>query len=150
MVACPIPFAMEALILVATHGGPTMFARIGIIIWICCRAQIPFDGRTVVACLLDWANAALKNKISRERSMPGLDEKRGTQGQQNLKAGTISFDGSGIDCLVRKISGYGANLEVESQIGIPNSFDLVIDTEHSNHHCRVVWRKARRIGIAFD
>jgi hypothetical protein len=54
---------MEALILVATHGGPTMFARIGIIIWICCRAQILFDGRTVVACLLDWANAALKNKI---------------------------------------------------------------------------------------
>jgi hypothetical protein len=64
--------------------------------------------------------------------MPSLDEKRGTQGQQNLKAGKISFDGSGIDCLVR------------------NSFDLVIDTEHSNHHCRVVWRKARRIGIAFD
>jgi hypothetical protein len=42
------------------------------------------------------------------------------------------------------MSSYGANLEVESQIGIPNSFDLVIDTEHSNHHCRVVWRKARR------
>jgi hypothetical protein len=74
--------------------------------------------------------------------MPSLDEKRGIQNHQILKAGTISFDGSGIDCLVRKMSGYGANLEVESQIGIPNSFDLVIDTEHSNHHCRVVWRKA--------
>jgi len=48
------------------------------------------------------------------------------------------------------MSSYGANLEVESQIGIPNSFDLVIDTEHSNYHCCVVWRKARRIGIAFD
>jgi hypothetical protein len=31
------------------------------------------------------------------------------------------------------MSGEGANLEVESQIGIPASFDLVIDTEHSNH-----------------
>jgi hypothetical protein len=82
--------------------------------------------------------------------MPSLDEKRGIQRQQTLKAGTISFDGSGIDCLVRKMSGYGANLEVESQIGIPNSFDLAIDTEHSNRHCHVVWRKARRIGIAFD
>jgi hypothetical protein len=82
--------------------------------------------------------------------MPGLDEKRGTQRRQTLTAGTISFDGSGIDCLVRKMSGYGANLEVESQIGIPNSFDLVIDTEPGNHHCHVVWRKARRIGIAFD
>jgi len=95
--------------------------------------------------LLDWANAALKNK--RERTMPGLDEKRG---QQVLKVRTISFDGSEIDCLVRKMSGYGANLEVESQIGIPNSFDLVIDTEQSNHHCHVTWRKARRIGITFD
>ena len=79
--------------------------------------------------------------------MPRLDEKHGSQRQQVLKAGT---NGSGIDCLVRKMSGEGANLEVESQIGIPNSFDLVIDTEHSNHHCHVVWRKARRIGIAFD
>jgi hypothetical protein len=112
--------------------------------------QIPFDCRTIVASLLDWANAAFKNKISRESSMPRLDEKHGTQRQQILKAGKISFDGSGIDCLVRKMSGEGANLEVESQIGIPNSFDLVINTEHSNHHCHVVWRKARRIGIAFD
>src|SRR5439155_9293723 len=63
--------------------------------------------------------------------MPGLDEKRGTQRQPILKAGTISFDGSGIDCLVRNMSDEGANLEVESQIGIPNSFDLVIDSEHS-------------------
>jgi len=72
------------------------------------------------------------------------------QRQNVMKAGTIVFGGSGIDCLVRNISDSGANLEVESQIGIPNSFDLVIDTEHSNHHCHVVWRKARRIGIAFD
>jgi hypothetical protein len=82
--------------------------------------------------------------------MPSLDEKRGTQSQQILKVGTISVDGAGIDCLVRKMSGYGANLEVESQIGIPNSFDFIIATEHSNHHCRVVWRRERRIGIAFD
>jgi hypothetical protein len=72
------------------------------------------------------------------------------QRQNAMKAGTILFGGSGIDCLVRNISDGGANLEVESQIGIPNSFDLVIDTEHSNHHCHVIWRKARRIGIAFD
>jgi hypothetical protein len=97
-----------------------------------------------------FAPAEVRRAVKREGAMPSLDEKRGSQSQQILKAGTISFDGSGIDCLVRKMSSHGANLEVESQIGIPNSFDLVIDTEHSNHHCRVVWRKARRIGIAFD
>jgi PilZ domain len=79
-----------------------------------------------------------------------MDHNRGTQRQNVIMAGTISFGGSGIDCLVRNISVGGATLEVESQIGIPSSFDLVINVERSNHHCHVVWRKARRIGVAFD
>jgi hypothetical protein len=79
-----------------------------------------------------------------------MDDNRSAQRHKVIKAGTISFDGSQIDCLVRNMSVGGANLEVESQIGIPSSFDLVINVEHSNHHCHVVWRKARRIGVAFD
>jgi hypothetical protein len=57
-----------------------------------------------------------------------MNDKRDTQQQKVIRAGTISFDGSGIDCLVRNMSVGGANLEVESQIGIPGSFDLVIDS----------------------
>jgi hypothetical protein len=53
-----------------------------------------------------------------------MDDNRVTQRQKVIKAGTISFDGSGIDCLVRNMSIDGANLEVESQIGIPGSFEL--------------------------
>jgi PilZ domain len=79
-----------------------------------------------------------------------MDDNRVTQRQKVIKAGTISFEGSGIDCLVRNMSVGGANLEVESQIGVPTSFDLVIGVEHSNHHCHVVWRKGSRIGVAFD
>jgi hypothetical protein len=79
-----------------------------------------------------------------------MDDNRVNQRQKVIKAGTISFDGSGIDCLVRNMSVGGANLEVETQIGIPGSFDLVINVEHSNQHCHVVWRKARRIGVAFE
>ena len=77
-----------------------------------------------------------------------MDDNRVTQRQKVIKAGTISFEGSGIDCLVRNMSVGGANLEVESQIGIPTTFDLIIG--HSNHQCHVVWRKGRRIGVAFD
>jgi len=105
--------------------------------------------KRLLACEIGQMLLSRNNFNGREK-MPGLDEKRGTQRQPILKAGTISFDGSEIDCLVRNMSGEGANLEVESQIGIPNSFDLVIDSEHSNHQCHVVWRKARRIGVAFD
>jgi hypothetical protein len=79
-----------------------------------------------------------------------MNDKRDTQRQKVTRAGTILFDGSGTDCLVRKMSLGGANLEVESQTGIPDSFDLAIDVEQSNQHCHVVWRKARRIGVAFD
>jgi hypothetical protein len=79
-----------------------------------------------------------------------MGDKRDSQRQHVLKAGTILFDGSGTDCLVREISLGGANLEVESQSAIPDSFDLVIDVERSNQRCHVVWRKARRIGVAFD
>ena len=77
-----------------------------------------------------------------------MNDKRNTQRQNVIKAGTISFDGTEIDCLVRNMSAGGANLEVER--GVPSSFDLLIETERSNHHCHVVWRKARRIGVAFD
>ena len=79
-----------------------------------------------------------------------MGDKRVSQRQHVLKAGTILFDGSGTDCLVRKMSLAGANLEVESQTGIPDSFDLVIDVERSDQRCHVVWRKARRVGVAFD
>jgi PilZ domain len=79
-----------------------------------------------------------------------MNDKRDTQRQSVMKAGTILFDGSGIDCLVRNMSDGGANLEVESQTGIPSSFELLIEIENINHHCHVVWRKARRIGVEFD
>ena len=41
-----------------------------------------------------------------------MNDKRDTQQQKVIRAGTISFDGSGIDCLVRNMSVAGANLEV--------------------------------------
>ena len=58
-----------------------------------------------------------------------MGDKRDSQRQHVLKAGTILFDGSGTGCLVRKIWLGGANLEVESQTGIPDSFDLPLVAE---------------------
>ena len=69
-----------------------------------------------------------------------MGDKRDTQRQHVLKAGTILFDGPGTDCLVRRMSLGGANLEVESQTGIPDSLDLVIDVEHSKLRYRHKFR----------
>jgi PilZ domain len=79
-----------------------------------------------------------------------MDNKRNTNRHRVLKAGSITFNGSGINCLVRNMSDTGASLEVENQIGIPPIFDLVVAADHLTQHCRVVWRKKNRIGIIFD
>ena len=44
----------------------------------------------------------------------------------------------------------GACLTVTSPAGIPNEFDLMLDREKLTRHCRVAWRGADRIGVAFD
>jgi hypothetical protein len=78
------------------------------------------------------------------------NEKRDHRRQRVLKAGTIAFNGSAIDCVVRNISATGAALEVESQIGIPLSFHLIIAAENFSERCRVLWRRESRLGVVFE
>ena len=77
-------------------------------------------------------------------------EKRIAKRHRVLKAGTIEFGGGVIDCTVRNVSNTGAALEVASPVGIPVKFTLVIPADGLNFACRVIWRKAGRIGAAFD
>jgi hypothetical protein len=67
-----------------------------------------------------------------------------------LKAGTIDFNGGGIDCTVRNLSTTGAALEVASQAGVPDKFTLVVPGDGLHLPCHVMWRKAYRIGVTFD
>jgi hypothetical protein len=62
----------------------------------------------------------------------------------------ITFKGhwATIDCTVLNLSDLGACLKVESPIGIPDTLDLVLD--HAPvRGCRVTWRSATQIGVAF-
>ena len=38
---------------------------------------------------------------------------------------------------------------IATPVGIPNEFDLVLDRDKVPRHCRVTWRAADRIGVAF-
>ncbi len=77
-------------------------------------------------------------------------ERRNKARRRALKSAQIAFKGHGvtIDCTVRNLSDRGACLIVESPIGIPDTFDLVLDRV-SFRDCRVTWRRATQIGVEF-
>ena len=77
-------------------------------------------------------------------------EKRRNARHRVLKGGTIEFGGGAIDCTIRNLSPIGAAIEVESQTGIPDHFTLVMPTDGRHLHCHVAWRRALRLGVAFD
>jgi hypothetical protein len=79
-----------------------------------------------------------------------MGEKRTTARHRVLKAGTIEFGGGGIDCMVRNISDAGAALDVTSPVGIPEHFTLIVTADGLHKSCHVIWRKQKRIGVAFD
>ncbi len=90
--------------------------------------------------------------LDREHQLIGraMIEKRATPRFKVLKRGTIAFRGGGIDCMVRNLSSDGARLDVESPIGLPASFMLMIEADQFMRRCRQVWNTDRRIGVAFE
>lgn len=66
-----------------------------------------------------------------------------------LKGGAISFGRDKITCAVRNISKTGARLEITRSIDLPDAFTLVIEMEHAERKCEVVWRKQNIVGVRF-
>jgi hypothetical protein len=80
-----------------------------------------------------------------------MQERRSNPRRRVLKAGRIAFGrAGGFDCMIRNLSDKGACLEVESPVGIPDSFTLVVPHDAIMRHVHVQWRQAKRIGVVFD
>jgi hypothetical protein len=81
---------------------------------------------------------------------PIVKTRRKCSRRRVLKGAQIIFAGrqAAIDCVVRDLSEGGACLKVFSPIGIPDTFELRVDSD-SLRSCRVVWRKAAQIGVEF-
>ncbi|WP_375458328.1 PilZ domain-containing protein [uncultured Enterovirga sp.] len=79
-----------------------------------------------------------------------MEEHRRAQRHRTLKGAHIVFNGgaSTIDCMVRDLSETGARLKIASPVGIPDQFMLSLDSGEP-HQCRVVWRRAKEIGVTF-
>ena len=79
-----------------------------------------------------------------------MDENRRATRRRVLKSATIEFDQGAYSCAVRNLSETGAALDVPYALAIPHEFTLTMDTDQVNRHCRVIWRKENRLGVAFE
>ena len=76
------------------------------------------------------------------------ENRRAAPRRKVLKAGSIEFTGTTIPCTVRSLSATGAAIEINTPLWFPDRFVLVVDGER--HACRIVWRREKRLGLAFE
>jgi hypothetical protein len=50
---------------------------------------------------------------------------------------------------VRNISSGGAMLEMETLLGVPRSFKVIMDQGATTRPCQVVWRTDKRVVVVF-
>ncbi|WP_306049888.1 PilZ domain-containing protein [Oceaniradius stylonematis] len=82
--------------------------------------------------------------------VPSDPERRAALRRRTLFAGRIIFNqqSSVLSCIVRNLSESGACLEVDSQLGVPDQFELLVEGAGIRAEYRVIWRKAKRIGVS--
>jgi PAS domain-containing protein len=71
---------------------------------------------------------------------------------RTLRAGKVisNFGRSSIDCVVRRVSDRGATITVESPLGIPQHFQLLIPDEGVPRPCKLVWQSDKEVGVEFE
>jgi hypothetical protein len=78
-----------------------------------------------------------------------MQERRATARQRVFKTGSIEFDGASVDCTIRNLSSAGAALDVAKPLGIPHEITLNIVMRQMRQRGYIIWRKERRVGVAF-
>lgn len=79
------------------------------------------------------------------------DDQRASPRQRTLKGGRIVInDGhSTFQCTVRNLSETGARLKIASIVGIPGTFQLIMD-DGRKFACTTMWKTESEIGVQFS
>jgi len=77
-----------------------------------------------------------------------MDDRRKADRVRTLSAGMIIFGDNEVLCTVRDLSRTGACLVVQSTIGLPAIFQVLIDGRVPKN-CKVMWRGERTLGVSF-
>jgi hypothetical protein len=55
-----------------------------------------------------------------------------------------------IHCTLQDLTSRGAQISLASTFRLPDTFELTFEHGRSRRPCRVVWRTANRLGVAFE
>ena len=83
----------------------------------------------------------------RTLSSPAVSERRQVLRHPVVTTGTIEFGAGTVSCMVRNLSAAGAELSLTGRVETPDEFTLIAEGSHLP--CHVIWRREKRIGIAF-
>ena len=80
-----------------------------------------------------------------------MEERRESHRARMLRGGKVLFNNrrSVLDCTLRNLSAEGACLQIESLVGVPPDFELLIDGEQAPRPCRLMWQSDHRAGVKF-
>jgi hypothetical protein len=78
-----------------------------------------------------------------------LEQRRHPREHSGKHGRIVLSNGSGVRCVIRNLSPFGACLQVASHFGIPQEIFLVKDGEHFKRPCRVAWRSNHQLGVFF-
>ena len=87
-----------------------------------------------------------------ESEFPTLTGRKHPRALSQKAAIVVAPESPVINCTVVDISESGAGLSIwmGSTLGIPDTFDLVIEGDPKKYACRVVWKQAYKIGVEFQ
>jgi diguanylate cyclase (GGDEF)-like protein len=81
-----------------------------------------------------------------------MSEQKPTPRGRTFLAGKVisNYGQSTIDCIVRRVSETGAVIEVESVLGVPERFHLLIPGEGEPQPCKRSWQSEKQVGLVFE
>lgn len=81
-----------------------------------------------------------------------LEERRAEHRLRTLKSGKVVRGAmfSSTDCDIRDLSAAGCRLSVDNPFHIPERFELALNATGEHRPVRVIWRRGREIGVAFE
>jgi PilZ domain len=80
-----------------------------------------------------------------------MDQRRARRKPLRYDARLAVGPGQFHDCVLSDVSDTGARIELQDAKNLPDRFLLLLsENGAARRFCRVVWRKARSVGVAFE